>query len=39
MHPSMKQVISTYALRNNGKVVFNIDFKKGKIKVNGKNVN
>jgi hypothetical protein len=39
MHPSMEEIISTYALRNNSKVIFDIDLNKGKIEVNGKKVN
>jgi hypothetical protein len=39
IHPRMAQVFSLYAQKDNDKVVFNLDLKKGKIEVNGKKVN
>jgi hypothetical protein len=39
IHPRMAQIVSMYALKENGKVVFNLDLKKGKIEVNGKKIN
>lgn len=38
-NPNLTQVISMYAKRENGKVLFDLDLKKGKIEVNGQKVN
>ena len=38
-NPNLTQVVSMYAKRENGKVLFDLDLKKGKIEVNGQKVN
>lgn len=39
INPNFGQIATMYAKRDNGKVVFDIDLKKGKLKVNDQNVN